>query len=71
MTGIAFVDSTPIEVCHPCRARSHKVFGNLPQWGKNSVGWYYGFKLHLITNDNRYCLLRGVDSLARYLFRNW
>ena len=51
MTGIAFVDSTPIEVCHPCRARSHKVFGDLPQWGKNSVGWYYGFKLHLIIND--------------------
>ena len=50
-TGIAFVDSTPIEVCHPCRARSHKVFGDLPNWGKNSIGWYYGFKLHLIIND--------------------
>jgi hypothetical protein len=51
MTGIALIDSTPIEVCHPCRANSHKVFGDLPQWGKNSVGWYYGFKLHLIIND--------------------
>ena len=51
MTGIAFIDSTPIEVCHPCRAKSHRVFGDLPQWGKNSVGWYYGFKLHLIIND--------------------
>ena len=51
MTGIAFIDSTPIEVCHPCRAKSHKVFGDLPGWGKNSVGWYYGFKLHLIIND--------------------
>ncbi len=20
-------------------------------WGKNSVGWHYGFKLHLIIND--------------------
>ncbi|WP_293113841.1 IS982 family transposase [Moorena sp. SIO4G3] len=50
-TRIAFVYSTPIEVCHPCRARSHKVFGDLPQWGKNSIGWYYGFKLHLIIND--------------------
>ena len=48
MTGIAFIDSTPLEVCHPCRAKSHKVFGDLPGWGKNSVGWYYGFKLHLI-----------------------
>ena len=51
MTGISFIDSTPIEVCHPCRARAHKVFGDLPKWGKNSVGWYYGFKLHLIVND--------------------
>jgi hypothetical protein len=50
MTGIALIDSNPIEVCHPCRARSHQVFGDLPQWGKNSVGWYYGFKLHLIIN---------------------
>ena len=51
MTGISFIDSTPIEVCHPCRAKTHKVFGDLPEWGKNSVGWYYGFKLHLIVND--------------------
>ena len=51
MTGIAFIDSTPLPVCHPCRALSHKVFGDLPHWGKNSVGWYYGFKLHLIIND--------------------
>ena len=51
MTGISFIDSTPIEVCHPCRAKTHKVFGDLPQWEKNSVGWYYGFKLHLIVND--------------------
>lgn len=50
-TGIAFIDSTPIAVCHPCRARSNKVFGTLAQWGKNSVGWYYGFKLHLIINE--------------------
>lgn len=51
MTGISFIDSTPIEVCYPCRAKTHKVFGDLPKWGKNSVGWYYGFKLHLIVND--------------------
>lgn len=51
MTGISFIDSTPIEVCHPSLAKTHKVFGDLPQWGKNSVGWYYGFKLHLIVND--------------------
>lgn len=50
-TGIAFIDSTPIEVCHPCRAKANKVFRELAQWGKNSIGWYYGFKLHLIINE--------------------
>ncbi len=51
ITGISFIDSTPIEVCHPCRSQSHRVFEGLVGWGKNSVGWHYGFKLHLIIND--------------------
>ncbi len=51
VTGISFIDSTPIEVCHPCRAHAHKVFQGLVGWGKNSVGWHYGFKLHLIINE--------------------
>ena len=51
ITGISFIDSTPIEVCHPCRSRSHKVFQDIADWGKNSMGWHYGFKLHLIIND--------------------
>ncbi|MBW4524325.1 MAG: IS982 family transposase [Phormidium tanganyikae FI6-MK23] len=51
MTGIAFVDSTPLEVCHPARAHSHKVFKHQVGWGKSSTGWKYGFKLHLIINE--------------------
>lgn len=51
VTGISFIDSTPIEVCHPWRAHAHRVFQGLVAWGKNSVGWHYGFKLHLIIND--------------------
>ncbi len=51
ITGISFIDSTPINVCHNCRAHSHKVFKGLVKWGKNSVGWHFGFKLHLIIND--------------------
>lgn len=51
ITGISFIDSTPITVCHNCRARSHKVFKGLVGWGKNSVEWHFGFKLHLIIND--------------------
>jgi Transposase DDE domain len=51
MTGISFIDSTSLEVCHPNRFHSHKVFKDLAGWGKSSVCWYFGFKLHLIIND--------------------
>jgi hypothetical protein len=51
VSGISFIDSTPIIVCHPKRAHGHRLLKKLAQWGKNSVGWFYGFKLHLIIND--------------------
>jgi len=51
VTGISFIDSTPIRVCHTRRIHSHRVFKGLAQRGKNSMGWFYGFKLHLIIND--------------------
>ena len=51
MTGISFIDSTPIEVCHANRSKSHRVFEGLVGWDKNAMGWHYGFKLHLIIND--------------------
>ena len=50
-TGIAFIDSTPIAVCNNKRIHSNKVFKDLAERGKNSMGWFYGFKLHLIIND--------------------
>ncbi|OYT12059.1 MAG: hypothetical protein B6I19_10375 [Bacteroidetes bacterium 4572_114] len=51
-TGITFVDSTPIKVCDNRRIHSHKVFKKLAKRGKNSTGWFYGFKLHIIINDH-------------------
>ena len=50
-TGIAFVDSTPLAVCDNHRISTHKVFEGLAARGKTSMGWFYGFKLHLIVND--------------------
>jgi len=50
-SGISFIDSTPITVCHNRRIKSNKVFSDTAQRGKNSIGWFYGFKLHLIVND--------------------
>ena len=50
-TGISFVDSTPLAVCHNRRIERHKVFDGLAQRGKTSMGWFFGFKLHLVVND--------------------
>lgn len=50
-TGISFVDSTPLRVCDKRRINQHKVFKGLAQRGQCSLGWFYGFKLHIITND--------------------
>jgi hypothetical protein len=49
--GIAFIDRLPLPVCHNRRIRSHKVFAGLAQRGRSSVDWFYGFKLHFVTND--------------------
>lgn len=79
VTGISFIDSTPIEVCHPNRSKSHRVFEGFVGWGKNSVGWHYGFKLHLIINERGELLAfqltpanvddrQPVPSLAQDLF---
>ena len=50
-TGISFVDSTPLRVCRNQRIRIHKTFEGLAERGKCSMGWFFGFKLHLIIND--------------------
>jgi transposase len=50
-SGISFIDSLPLAVCHNRRIHSHKVFADLARRGKSSVDWFYGFKLHLIVND--------------------
>jgi len=51
-TGMSFVDSTAIPVCHPKRISRNKVFKETGKLGKSSMGWFYGFKLHLIINDS-------------------
>lgn len=50
-TGISFVDSTPIRVCKNKRIKANKVFKGIAAVGKSTMGWFYGFKLHIIIND--------------------
>jgi len=50
-TGVAFVDATALAVCHNLRIRHHKLFWDSAKRGQSSMGWFYGFKLHLVIND--------------------
>lgn len=50
-TGISFVDSTDLTVCHNRRIAQHKVFAGLAKRGKTSTGWFFGFKVHFVFND--------------------
>ena len=50
-TGISFIDSTPIRVCSNKRISRNKVFSEFADTGKSTMGWFYGFKLHIVIND--------------------
>jgi transposase len=50
-SGISFIDSTALSVCHNRRIRQHQVFKDFAERGKTSVDWFFGFKLHLVVND--------------------
>jgi hypothetical protein len=50
-TGISFIDSTILRACHNKRIKRNKVFKDIAAVGKSTMGWFFGFKLHLIIND--------------------
>ena len=72
-TGISFIDSTCIPVCHNKRIRRNKVFKGYAELGKSTMGWFYGFKLHLICNERgeliNFMLTRAnVDDRNEHVF---
>jgi hypothetical protein len=70
-SGISFVDSTPLAVCHTRRIQQHKVFAGIAARGKTSMGWFFGFKLHLVVNDRGellgFCLTPGNRADVKVL----
>jgi hypothetical protein len=49
--GLKFADSTKLKVCEIKREFSHKVCFGLASKSKSSMGWFYGFRLHIICNE--------------------
>ncbi|WP_368389510.1 transposase [Tannerella sp.] len=37
--------------CHIKREKQHRTFKGIIRKGQYAIGWFYGFKLHLIIND--------------------
>lgn len=81
--GINYVDSTRIPICHNKRTNSHRVFESFAEIGKSTMGWFLGFKLHIIIDtkgqilsmnftkgnvDDRVPIMKLIQGLSGKLF---
>jgi hypothetical protein len=60
--NMSYIDSTKLEVSHIKRASSHKTFRGIAAKGHTSIGWFFGFKLHLVTNVFGYVVDFDITS---------
>ena len=51
-TGIYYIDASCLPVCHLKRSKRNKVFKEIAAYGRTSVGWFFGLKVHLVINNN-------------------
>jgi len=49
--GESYIDATSLPICHTKREKSNKVFKGLAKKSKSTMGWFFGFKLHLIVTQ--------------------
>ena len=50
-TGTYFMDATAIIIYHNKKRYRNKTFVRFGKQGKSSMGFFYGFKLHLVINE--------------------
>jgi len=48
---ITFIDSTKIAICNNKRIKQNRTFEGIAKKGKSTMGWFYGFKLHIAINE--------------------
>lgn len=67
------MDSTTLLVCGIQRERDNKCFKGISSKSCGSLGWFFGFKLHLITSDTgeilRFWLSTGKAHDTAPLYR--
>lgn len=65
-TGIYYIDSTCLPTCHLKRSKRHKTFREVAAYGRTSVAWFFGLKLHMVINQRgelmAFKLTRGNHS---------
>jgi hypothetical protein len=50
-TGISCVYFIKLRVCHNKGSKRNNVLKNCAEISKAKMGWFFGFKQHLIVND--------------------
>lgn len=50
--GIYYIDSSCLPVCHLKRSKRNKTFKAIAEYGRTSVGWFFGLKIHLVINQH-------------------